>query len=708
MAELLRTTAQEVDPRDLEFLLNEERAGLISEALQRYSDPRIRLRFQVRHAAEVLNAGKSEQALEEIRSIQASIRERDPLLWERGKRYLRGMEAMALFRQAEDENCCSSNTADSCLVPIRGGGVHRKPEGSTGAVKVLEAMLRDDPADLEARWLLNLAAMTLGKYPSGVSPRWRIAPEVFQSEYPLRRFTNVAPSVGIQLLGRAGGCVLEDLDGDQDLDILISGMGFQDPLRLMANQGDGSFTERTEEMGLPGITGGLNMNQADFDNDGKLDVLVLRGGWMRKAGRFPFSLLRNLGAGKFTDVTRSAGLLRFGPTQAATWFDYDNDGWVDLFVGFESSEKGGDYPCALYRNNRDGTFTDVAQQAGVGFSDYVKGAVSGDYDRDGWPDLFTTAGGPRPGKNSLFHNNRDGTFTEVSAEAGLTGPDHSFGTFFFDYDNDGWQDLFVMGYAAEGGVKSIAADYLGMPTKAERPRLYRNLGGSGKVGKFADVTRSARLYRVLMGMALNYGDLDNDGWLDFYTGTGTPELNMLIPNRMLRNAGGRHFQDVTTAGNFGNLQKGHGIAFGDINNDGQQDVFEQMGGANFGDVAYSTLFANPGHANRWLVLKLEGDKTNRAALGARIKVTVRDASGQRNVYRVVSSGGSFGAGPLRQEIGLGKATEIVRVEIYWPVSRQAQVLSGLALDRMYTVREGETRAVPVKRPSFRWPSSASG
>jgi hypothetical protein len=335
----------------------------------------------------------------------------------------------------------------------------------------------------------------------------------------------------------------------------------------------------------------------------------------------------------------------------------------------------------------------------------VKGAVSTDYDQDGWADLFVTVGGRTPGNNALYHNNGNGTFTEVAAEAGVTEPHRSFGTFFFDYDNDGWQDLCVMGYGADGGVKNVAADYLGLPTDAERPRLYRNLGGSGKPGKFADVTRSARLFRVLMGMALNYGDLDNDGWLDFYTGTGTPDLNMLIPNRMLRNAGGRYFQDVTTAGNFGNLQKGHGIAFADINNDGQQDIFEQMGGANYGDVAYSTLFANPGHANRWLVLKLEGVKTNRAAIGARIKVTVRDASGQRSVYRVVSSGGSFGAGPFRQEIGLGKALEIAKVEIYWPGSRETQAFSNLSLDQMYTVREGQAQATPVKRRSFRWPAA---
>ena len=211
----------------------------------------------------------------------------------------------------------------------------------------------------------------------------------------------------------------------------------------------------------------------------------------------------------------------------------------------------------------------------------------------------------------------------------------------------------------------------------------------------------------MLGMGLNFGDLDNDGYLDFYVGTGNPELTTLIPNRMFRNAGGKFFQEVTTSGNFGHLQKGHGIAFADINNDGNQDVFEKMGGAYDGDTAYSSLYANPGHGNHWITLQLEGVQTNRCAIGARIKVTVRTAGGTRDIYKTVGSGASFGCNPLRQEIGLGQAQAIDRVEIYWPVSRKTQTLRGLTRDRFYRVREDQDQATPLPLKATSWSITTS-
>ena len=171
----------------------------------------------------------------------------------------------------------------------------------------------------------------------------------------------------------------------------------------------------------------------------------------------------------------------------------------------------------------------------------------------------------------------------------------------------------------------MAADYLGLPSTGERGRLYRNQGD----GTFADVTRAAGLYKIVPTMGLNFGDLDNDGWLDIYLGTGDPDFSSLVPNRMFRNADGRFFQDVTTAGNFGHLQKGHAIAFGDVDNDGDQDVFAEMGGAFAADEACSALYENPGNANPWLGLELEGVRSNRSAIGARIKVTVQTKAGPR-------------------------------------------------------------------------------
>ena len=292
-------------------------------------------------------------------------------------------------------------------------------------------------------------------------------------------------------------------------------------------------------------------------------------------------------------------------------------------------------------------------------------------------------------------------FTDVSESAGVTEPIKSFPCWFWDFDNDGWLDLFVCGYSVNNSG-DILADYLGVAgPQAERPRLYHNQHD----GTFADVTRQAGVYKVLEGMGANFGDLDNDGWLDFYVGTGDPQTGTLVPHRMFRNNEGRNFQDVTTSGGFGQLQKGHAIAFGDLNNDGQEDIYSVVGGALSGDHYPHQLFANPGHNNHWLKLKLEGVQTNRVAIGARIKVVTETDGGEREIHRVVGSGGSFGANPLRQEIGLGPSRKIDRVEIFWPVSGTTQVIRSLAMDRCYAVREGDAQAREIVLKSFAWPSS---
>jgi hypothetical protein len=206
-------------------------------------------------------------------------------------------------------------------------------------------------------------------------------------------------------------------------------------------------------------------------------------------------------------------------------------------------------------------------------------------------------------------------------------------------------------------------------------------------------------------MGCNFGDLDNDGWLDFYVGTGDPDYTTLIPNRMFRNEGGRRFQDVTTSGGFGQLQKGHGIAFGDIDNDGDQDIYSVVGGALPGDNYQNQLFANPGHGNHWLKLQLEGVKSNRDALGARIKVVLQTPAGERTLYRIVSSGGSFGASSFRQEIGLGDATAILHAEIFWPATGQTQFVPGLSIDHAYHIREGVGSAVALELGRFALPTA---
>jgi hypothetical protein len=205
-------------------------------------------------------------------------------------------------------------------------------------------------------------------------------------------------------------------------------------------------------------------------------------------------------------------------------------------------------------------------------------------------------------------------------------------------------------------------------------------------------------------MGAGFGDLDNDGWLDCYFGTGAPEYQTLLPNRMFRNDRGRRFQDVTTSGRFGQLQKGHAISFADFDRDGDQDIFEELGGAFPGDTYMSVLLENPGHGNHWLGLKLDGVESNRSAIGARVRV---DLPG-RSIYRVVNTGTSFGDSPLELHIGLGDAKSIGAVQIQWP-SGKLQKLTGLNLDRGYRIKEGNDEgnaAVPMNLKKFSFAQTA--
>ncbi|MFQ5876311.1 MAG: FG-GAP-like repeat-containing protein [Acidobacteriota bacterium] len=712
MAARLRDIIGGLDPVQNQFL-NAERAAFLRKAIERSRIPAQRIMLTTNLADELLKQGEVEEA----------IALTEPFLGPGGTggvpgppaEVVREFLAMAYLRLGETENCLVRHREHACLLPIRGDGVHTRQRGSRAAIEHLTAILEDRPDDPGAMWLLNIAHMTLGEYPDGVPERWRIPPERFAAEYEVKRFRNVAPAIGLTIRGEAGGGIMEDFDGDGLLDLMVSSMGVRDQMRLFHNNGDGTFEERTEAAGLEGELGGLNMVHADYDNNGYPDVLVLRGGWMRSGGRFPNSLLRNNGDGTFEDVTEEAGLLNFRPTQTAAWADYDNDGWLDLFIGNETME-GDPHPSALYHNNGDGTFTDRSINLGDTALGYVKAVVWGDFNNDGRQDLFVSV---LDGDNLLFRNDgprnergpggEDWRFTEVAREAGVVGPRNSFPSWFWDYDNDGWLDLFVAGYKTlqwekpcrlTDCVGRAAAMYMGRPQRMEVPRLYHNDGD----GTFSDVTRRTRLDRVVLPMGSNLGDLDNDGWPDAYFGTGEPNLATLIPNQLFRNDRGRTFQDVTVSADVGHLQKGHGVAFGDIDNDGDQDLFAEMGGFFGSDAAYSVLFENPGHGNHWVTLRLVGRRSNRSAIGARIRVRVREPGGSRDIYATVGTGGSFGGNSLQQEIGLGAAAAIAHIEVTWPASGVRQVFRDVAMDRAYRVVETATELEPLEVTRFRFPA----
>ena len=598
------------------------------------------------------------------------------------------LEALAVtnLKRGELDNCLTPGGSLICTLPLDNSVFQENDQGSAAAIDNLTQWLGLQPENVKAMWLLNIAHMTLGTYPDEVPEGYLISRDKFEAGYDIGRFQEISPLVGLYQVNLAGGSVVEDFDNDGLLDIMISTWDPCGAMSYFNNDGNGIFTDYTQRAGLGGQLGGLNISQTDYNNDGWMDALVMRGGWMQQAGRMRMSLLRNNSDGTFSDVTHEAGLaFPEYPSHSAVWADYDNDGNLDLFSCNESTRilaEGASgrihYPSQLFHNNGDGTFTDVAKQAGVTNLRYCKGSVWGDYDDDGDPDLYVSNFSD---ENRLYRNNGDGTFADVATDLGVTEPEGSFATWFWDYDNDGFLDLFVTGYGTD--IEDVGADYLGIPNDGARPRLFRNDGSGG----FADVTREAGLYRVHLTMGANFGDLDNDGFPDFYLGTGAPPYDAISPNIMYRNNSGKSFLDVTFSGGFGHLQKGHGVAFGDLDRDGDQDLFVQIGGFFPGDSFSNALYENPGHGNRWLSVKLKGVQSNRAGIGARIKVQLETDQGNRDVYAHVNSGGSFGASSLEQEIGLGQAERIVSLEVYWPTSGIRQLFSDVPLDSHIEILE---------------------
>lgn len=684
-------------PHDGAAFLSSKMAADFRRELDQNTNLQTRFQSAFGLGSSLIVSGRPDEALNTFNLVEEMIEQTGGTMDKEMNAALRMRRGMAYFRLGEQENCLVIPAAEACIFPLRPAAQHRLPRGSRAAIEHFTGHLDEFPRDLAIRWLLNIAHMTLGEYPDKVDPKHLIPPDRFASEYPMPVWSDISEAVGLDFNDLAGGIIVDDFTNDGLYDIITSAWDFEGQTRLFINQGGGKFLERTSEAGLVGETGALNISQTDYNNDGWLDLWLMRGGWLSKHGRLPCSLLRNNRDGTFTDVTEEAGLYRLHPTMATRWFDYDGDGWLDVFLGNESLDPADPDRCELFHNNRDGTFTECGESSGVNVALFVKGVACADFDNDGRPDLYLSTG---DGRNLLFRNAgpadpanpkpTEWRFINATMEAGLGAPiQRCFGSFAFDYNNDGWQDIVAFGYEAPRGVSEIAADYLGWEHRGAKTRLFRNDGA----GKFTDVSKEARLDRIIHTMGHNYGDLENDGWLDFYSGTGDPDFRMLIPNRMFRNHRGQYFQEVTTATGTGHLQKGHAVTFADLDDDGDQDIYASLGGAFSGDFARNALFLNPASGtNNWLKLKLVGQKANKAAIGARLKLTLKGPDGMRELHRVVSSGGSFGSSPLRQEIGLGGASNVVSLEVIWPGSGTRTVLSNLKPNQAYQLEEGQEQA----------------
>jgi len=374
-------------------------------------------------------------------------------------------------------------------------------------------------------------------------------------------FSDVTDIAGVGCTGSSRGVAWGDYDNDGDLDLYVA--NYNEANVLYRNNGDGTFTDVTSEAGVGCISHSYGVAWGDYDNDGDLDLYVANYG--------ANVLYRNNGDGTFTDVTSEAGVSCTGSSLGVAWGDYDNDGDLDLYVAnhYEAN--------VLYKNNGDGTFTDVTGAAGVGCTGSSYGVAWGDYDNDGDLDLYVT----NYEANVLYRNNGDGTFTDVTSEAGVSCTGSSRGVAWGDYDNDGDLDLYVANYN-EANV------------------LYRNNGD----GTFTDVTSEAGVGCTGHSLGVAWGDYDNDGDLDLYvTNDGA--------NVLYRNNGDGTFTMVGAG--VGCTGSSYGVAWGDYDNDGHLDLYVANSGAN-------VLYRNNGNLNHWLQIRLHGTISNRSAIGTKVKV----------------------------------------------------------------------------------------
>ena len=683
MVDVLRKLNSDGDPSDY-YHWNEKLAIFHQSQISKVF-PEEKLISWFKYCQQLLKAGKNQKCIDEIEDLLLRQKLSYKDLINKDLLPIIELLALAYLRLGEVTNCQNNHNSYSCILPLNDQALHIDESGSVKAIYIYQQIYEKYPKDTY-QWLLNLAHMTIGEYPDEVPENYLIDYPNWDHErkdFPV--FNEIGLELGISIDGLSGGVSLEDFNNDDLIDIFVTSYGMSDQSKLLINTGNG-FIDKTNESGLKGIVSGLNCIHADYDNDGNIDIFILRGAWLGTGGNHPNSLLKNIGDGIFIDVTAKAGLLSFHPSQTAAWADINNDGFLDLFIGNESKDNQL-HPCELYINQKNGTFLEQSAKHNLSsIKGFVKGVVFGDINNDKWPDLYISVMG---GTNLLFRNDF-GKFKDITDEAGVHGPNFSFPAWFWDVNNDGFNDLFVASYDVRN-LNNVAGDFVkeleGENVLSNKSKLFINNGDE----TFSDQSKIFNVDISLYGMGSNFGDLDNDGWLDFYMGTGSPEFTSVIPNRMFKNMGGETFDEVTSAGGFGHIQKGHGVSFADIDNDGDQDIYAVLGGAFEGDNYPNICFENPISNNNWIVLELEGVKSNRSAIGTRLKL---DLENGRTIFHSINTGGSFGSNSLQAEIGIGVSQLIDTLTIIWSNSK-AQIFKAVEVNKKFRLVEGQDKLIDL-------------
>lgn len=604
--------------------------------------------------------------------------------------------AMSYMRQAEADNCLTKLISDSehtnhhgqtnhnqlCALPLT--RFHDQAQSARTAAKLFEKLLDDYNEDNRLyRWLLNFNYMTVNGFPQEVPAKYLIETEFIDTfygerknktaaEYSYLSFSERARELGVDTNNTGRGIAVEDFDQDGFLDI-VTGGSF-DVLKFYRNEGGKKFSDQTAAVGLADVKQPFFIVSFDYDNDGWLDLFV-----SRMFGK-SYALYRN-NHGAFIDVTNASGLLDNKPeTQmVSAWTpsmaDVDNDGDLDIFLAqlaqkipFSEGVLKQDRMNSKLFINEQGKFVDRTSEYGLDEivdDQYFVGAAFGDYDDDGFADLFLSS--PLINVSVLLRNIEGKSFAETKLYQRVEG---GFSASFIDVNHDGRLDIFQGGFA--DATTSVEMSVFG-----EGLNEYHS-GHSTILLQTPDGTFQERndYFDMPMGtMGSSFGDLNNDGCADFYLGTGTPEGWFVLPNLMyLGQTDGNKCAERTTnismLHGFGTIQKGHGIVFFDFDNDGDQDVYSSLGGMWPADRWLNQFFINESNLNNsWLKIRLRGRKSNYYGIGARIKVIAENSRGEEIIrHYLMDQKTSFGSPPYLAHIGLMDADKIKEVEVYWTAS----------------------------------------
>jgi tetratricopeptide (TPR) repeat protein len=528
-----------------------------------------------------------------------------------------------------------------------------------------------NPRNAPARFWAWLAAQRLGGYPEWVAASNRMQMQTGHAKAGVE-YEEISARVGLDKTSGGRGIAVFDYDNDGRLDVAIACA--HGGLSLYRNNGDGSFTDVSVESGLYHGTNGFGIAAGDYLNTGYPGLAVCRAGFFGGM----VELWRNNGDGTFTDVSLESGVSSWGPSFTCSWCDYDLDGRLELFV---CTNIAGLFdrrtPHKLFHNNGDGTFTEVAAQAGIVSRWPAIGHTWGDYNNDGFPDLFLSNA---IGEPQLFRNNGDGTFTDVTSESGLGLPVMAFNAQFCDIDNDGWLDIIQYTWGPhEDTVHSMQTG--GTAPDGHPTRVYRN----NRDGSFSLIGRELGLTECWGSMSGNAADLNNDGYLDIALGNGGPLMDRIEP-LVLYESDGKQFRNVTFSAGLPATGKGHGVNCADLFGDGRMIILSATGGAFPGDLLTTAVFAPKQRPGNYLAVLLTGTKSNRAAIGSRLKLV----AGGREQYRVINNGSNFGCLPPQQHFGLGRLTAVDQLEVWWP-SGLREVFEHLPVNTRVRITEGEGR-----------------